>query len=79
MIVTLSELLIGMVLLPFAWIVLDWFLGALGRVRERSRCRRAYRTCHLCGLNYGEEPAVKVSTCPRCSGQNERKGHRKLG
>ncbi len=79
MIVSLLELLIGIVLLPFAWVALDWFLGALGRGRERSRRRRAFRNCHLCGWNYGEEPTVKVSTCPRCFGQNERKGHRKLG
>lgn len=77
--VTLTELLMGIVVLPFLWIVLDWSYGVLLRGRLTRVRRRSMRSCHLCGKNYEEARRVKVSSCPECEGQNDRRGHRKLG
>lgn len=79
MIVSLSQLLLGVVLLPFLWIAIDWVFEGLRDRREARRLRRAMRNCHLCGKGYPEGKRVKLSTCPECSGQNVRGGHRKLG
>ena len=77
--VTLPELLLAVVLLPFLWILGDWMFGIMGERRTARRQRRVYRECHLCGRNYPEGRAVKVSSCPDCNAQNVRGGHRKLG
>jgi len=79
MTVTLSELLMGIVILPFLWVALDGVLGALRRVGEMRRQSLSVRRCHLCGKNYPEGKGVKISTCPECGGLNHRRGHRKLG
>lgn len=79
MIVSLSEFLLGLVLVPAAWLVLDWLGDLLGRRRERRILRQGIRHCHLCGKVYAEERRVKLSRCPECSGQNEERRHRKLG
>lgn len=77
--VSFSELILGVVLLPFLWIAVDWFFDTLADRREARRLRRSLRNCHLCGKGYPEEKKVRISTCPECSAQNVRDGHRKLG
>jgi protein-arginine kinase activator protein McsA len=77
--VTLTDLLLGIAVAPFLWVLVDWFLGVMGRCRERKQVRRSVRTCHLCGKSYQEQPRVKLSVCPACEGVNDRRGHRKLG
>lgn len=77
--ISLPELLIAMVLLPLAWVLLDWFFETLGNRRLARKLRSEIRTCHLCGKSYLEDRQVRLSTCPDCLGRNERRGHRKLG
>ena len=79
MIVSLSELLLAIVLVPPAWVVLDWLADLLGRRRERRILRRGIRHCHLCGTRYAVERRIKLSQCPECAGRNEARPHRKLG
>ncbi len=79
MIVSISQLILAVVLLPFLWIGVDWLLNFLADRREARRLRRLMRNCHLCGKGYPEGKQVKLSTCPECSAQNVRDGHRKLG
>lgn len=79
MIISFSDLLVVIVLLAFAWIIVDWTFSFLADRREERRLRGAARDCHLCGKRYPEEKRVKLSTCPKCSARNVRGGHRKLG
>ncbi|MFT7301190.1 MAG: putative paraquat-inducible protein A [Akkermansiaceae bacterium] len=79
MTVSLPKLLLVIVLLPFLWIMVDWMFARLGARRMTRRQRRVVRECHLCGKHYPEGHRVKLSTCPDCSAQNVRGGHRKLG
>ena len=79
MIVSLTQLLLAVVLLPFLWICVDWLFGRLGERREARRRQRVMRECHLCGKHYPEGRRVKVSTCPECSAHNVQGGNRKLG
>lgn len=79
MTVSLSHLLVAVVLLPFLWVSVDWMFSRLAERRVARRRRRLFRECHLCGRNYSVEKKVKLSTCPECSAQNVRGGHRKLG
>ena len=79
MIVTLTELLLAVVLLPFLWVFIDWMFARMRDRRMLRRRRRVARECHLCGKYYPEGRRVKLSTCPDCDAQNVRGGHRKLG
>ncbi len=79
MTISLTQLLLAVVLLPFLWVIIDWMFVYLGDRRTRRRQRRVARECHLCGKHYPEGRRVKVSTCPDCAAQNVRGGHRKLG
>ena len=79
MIVSFSQIILAVALLPFLWIGVDGFLNFLADRREARRRRRLLRSCHLCGKGYPEGIRVKLSTCPECSAQNVRDGHRKLG
>lgn len=76
---SLSQLLVAIVVLPFLWIVVDWMFVFLGDRRVARRRGRIVRECHLCGTHYPEGRKIKVSTCPDCAAQNVRGGHRKLG
>ncbi|MFT6864602.1 MAG: hypothetical protein ACJAVK_003170 [Akkermansiaceae bacterium] len=77
--VSFSQLILAVVLLPFFWIGVDWLFDLLADRREVRRLRQLLRICHLCGKGYPEGKRVKLSTCPECSAQNVRGGHRKLG
>lgn len=79
MIVSLSQLLLALVILPFLWILVDGLFSHLGERRFQRRQQRGVRECHLCGNHYPEGRKVKISTCPDCDAQNVRGGHRKLG
>lgn len=79
MIVTLSELLVAVVVIPFAWILLDWLLETLAGRRDARQLRSAVQRCHLCGREYRAEGKGRISTCPACLARNDRKGPRKLG
>jgi len=79
MILSLSQLLVAIVTLPFLWILVDWLFSRLAERRTQRRRQRVARECHLCGKHYPEGRRVKISTCPDCDALNVRGGHRKLG
>jgi hypothetical protein len=79
MILSFTDLLVVIVLLAFVWVLVDWTFSFLAERRNQRRLRLSARECHLCGKRYPEKNRVKLSTCPKCSAQNIRGGHRKLG
>lgn len=79
MILTLPQLLVGLVILVMLWMVFDWVMGGLKDRAEESRLGAMGRHCHLCGRRYREGRKVKESRCPDCGARNRRGGHRKLG
>jgi uncharacterized paraquat-inducible protein A len=79
MISSFADLLVVIVLLAFVWVLVDWAFSFFADRRNERRLRLSTRECHLCGKRYPEKSRVKLSTCPECSAQNIRGGHRKLG
>ena len=79
MISSLTDLLVVIVFLAFVWVLVDWTFSFLADRQNERRLRLSTRECHLCGKRYPEKNRVKLSTCPKCSAQNIRGGHRKLG
>lgn len=77
--VSLSELLVAVVLLPFLWVLLDWILEGLKALGATRQLRSGIRHCHLCGVTYQVEEDSKVTTCPECAAKNNRVGPRRLG
>jgi len=79
MTIDITQFFLGLVLLAFAWVVLDFlFERMIGRIYQWNK-RRKIRECHLCGKNYQESSSLKISHCPDCDALNTRKRHRRLG
>lgn len=78
MILSLSQFLLGLVLLCFLWIILDWCWNSWRDYLSRLRVKRSFRQCHLCGKTYAESARVKLSDCPDCSAVNTKRGPRRL-
>ena len=76
---TYSQFLLGIVILAFLWVIVDWCLEGLRERGEARRVRKFSRECHLCGKIYREKKRVKLSRCPDCEGENIRGGNRRLG
>ncbi|MGJ8695652.1 MAG: hypothetical protein ACSHYF_04995 [Verrucomicrobiaceae bacterium] len=76
---SVTHLFLGLVLLAFAWVFLDFLFVRLGDRFARYRAARKIRECHLCGRRYPEKPSVRLSQCPECDATNHRKGHHRLG
>ncbi|MDA7517871.1 hypothetical protein N9873_03380 [Akkermansiaceae bacterium] len=75
----ISQFFVGLVLLAFVWMTIDFLFERFGGHLSRWLNRRQSRECHLCGKTYAEKPRVKLSRCPDCDGLNSRKSHRRLG
>ncbi len=79
MVLTLNELVLGVLAVSFLMICGFAMLSRFLQYRKEKMLERERTECRLCGYVYRSDTHEDLSVCGLCGGVNRRRGNGKLG